>query len=974
MGEVKRLALKELHLLGFKSFPEKTVIRFSDGITAILGPNGCGKTNILDALRWVLGEQSLSLIRCTKNEELIFAGTKTRPPMNFCEVTLILENESSDLPYGGEIEIKRRYFRTGEMEYFFNRQPCRLKDIEELFLHTGSRAYSLFSLSDMRKIILGEVGKFFEEAAALKKYQENKKETLQKLELTERDLERIEDILRERKRIVRILARQKRKWEISFALREEEKKLILSELAERYQKVKREWEAAKKEEESLTERENALRQEIAEREEKVREKKADLSGREERREAVLRELTKLKEDLSRLNEERIKFQERLAYLKESRERQRERNLSLRQKSEEQTSFLERERPRLQELKRREEEFDKEIESLRQEVRAIEENLTRREEERERYEVRRREFFEAMVNLATALSGKRASLLRLEKELFGEKRVGAPNGENILGMVRDLLSPQPGYEKAVACALFPYYSFYLIFDLNLCPEPGERETGFIAMSKRGLRPLINREVPLPPLTNFVKAKGELPGFILSLLNETFLAPDYNSALSFSLRYPAFAFVTKDGISLRSGEVLIVSGSAESRLVVEREEIAKKERERAELEKETQVIESALAELEKSLKELKEKSKEKLRRLSELLLELGKIREEKKGLEAEIRLIEKEREETEREKGVGEMAEIDRQIRALEEEERGLSEKREKLARAMAEREELLQSLNLTEGKKDLTELEGEIRERFSNLAELQRLRVEKQMVVYGLFKEMADIKKEAELRFGVDLEREEVPLIEDVGEKRREITQRLVALGEVNPLAKEEYERERDELKEFLKERQDCLAAREDLLTIIKEIDRKVKDSFLTTFEKVREAFREIFAKLMSGGEGDLVLQDPENPLASEITIIARPQGKNPKRLEQLSDGEKALLALSLLFAFYQVRPAPFSFLDEVDAPLDDANVERFANFLQEIGKKTQVVIITHNRLTLEKVDVLLGVTSEEPGVSKVVTVKLSDLT
>jgi len=206
-----------------------------------------------------------------------------------------------------------------------------------------------------------------------------------------------------------------------------------------------------------------------------------------------------------------------------------------------------------------------------------------------------------------------------------------------------------------------------------------------------------------------------------------------------------------------------------------------------------------------------------------------------------------------------------------------------------------------------------------------------------------------------------------------ITERLERLGRVNPLAGDDYRKEQEELTRLVTQRADVLAAKDSLLKTIAEIDRFAREQFVATFTAVRESFQRIFARLFVEGEADLILDAPANPLESPITIIAKPRGKAPKRLDQLSDGEKALLALSLLFAFYEYKPAPFCFLDEVDAPLDDANVDRFAQFLKELSARTQIMIITHNRATVEQADVLFGVTTEEPGVSKIVSVKLTDL-
>ncbi|MEO0134767.1 MAG: AAA family ATPase, partial [candidate division WOR-3 bacterium] len=241
------MRIKELSIFGFKSFPEKVRILFPKGITAILGPNGCGKTNIFDAFRWVLGEQSLTLLRCSKTEELIFSGTKEIPPLNYCEVKLIIENEGEWQEYGNEIEIKRCYYRSGESEYFINRQPCRLKDIEALFGKVGSYVYSIFDIAQMRRIIQGEVKELFFEVANLKEYFENRKEIDKKLINLNQELENLEIIIKEKQRIVRNLQRQVRIFNEYLQLKEKEKeyqqKLLIKEIKnqeEKREKLKKE--------------------------------------------------------------------------------------------------------------------------------------------------------------------------------------------------------------------------------------------------------------------------------------------------------------------------------------------------------------------------------------------------------------------------------------------------------------------------------------------------------------------------------------------------------------------------------------------------------------------------------------------------------------------------------------------------------------------------------------------------------------
>ncbi len=989
------MRLKELHLLGFKSFPDKTVIKFSEGITAILGPNGCGKTNILDALRWVLGEQSLSLLRCTKNEELIFAGTKTRPLVNFCEVKLILENNDPNSPFGSEIEIKRRYFRSGESEYYLNRNPCRLRDIEEIFFATGSKAYALFSLADIRRIIHGEVRQFFAEAANLKKYEENKRETLNKLDLAERDLTRLEDIIRERQRIVRSLARQKRRLQVYENLRQEEKRLKLIEL-----KIKRE--AAEKKREILTAElstrlaeEAELIKAIEKDERELDRLKEEIKNQEREQASAATEMLRLKEELELVEKERIKYQERLSFLKTAQEKLISAKEAIPNQIKEIEKILKEKEEKILKETEAEAAIKKKLEVWQKELKEIGEEIAQKERAKEEEEKKRAASFDAIIQIQSEIFEKEQELARWESQSSGEITSGEEDlrpivePDNLLGEVKVFLEWEAGYEKAIKAALFPYYSFFVLRCDHITPHPPLRDVGFIM---KGTEPQEDRGWTYPegllPLRQVCRPKEGCPDLIRSILRETFLVSDYEKAREMRKDFPQFSFVTKEGILLKREGVIFLSGekrdwveseaetpsSLLSRKKDQEEIIAQAKKKRAEWKRIKKEREERIAQLEKEISSLKELEKERFNLSSNLLSEMTKRREEKKILLTEVQFLNEEKTKIyQKEEAIKqELEEIAREMEVIKEGWRLSEERQNSLRMVVTEKESVSSKSGLEENKKKREELEEALRQKRKELAIKQQEIQDKRLAEYALKKETEDIEREARLRFGMEIS-PEIEIIEGVEERLKEIEAKILNIGKVNPMAGEEYEREKEELNKFLQERQDCLTARVDLQKIIQELDTRLQEDFMATFEKVRVAFRDIFARLFQGGEADLLLAQPENPLASEIIIVAKPQGKNPKRLEQLSDGEKALLSLSLLFAFYQVKPAPFSFLDEIDAPLDDANVERFTAFLKEISKNTQVVIITHNRLTLEKVDVLLGVTSEEPGVSKIITIRLKDL-
>lgn len=1148
------MRLKELQIFGFKSFPNKTTIKFSQGITAIIGPNGCGKTNILDALRWVLGEQSFSVLRCNKNEELIFAGTEKYPPLGYTEVKLILENDG-DLPnFSSEIEIKRKYFRSGESEYYINRNPCRLKDIQDIFFHAGasSKTYSIFDLKQMREIITGGVKKMFEEAAQLARYRERKNETLNKLALTEQELLRLNDIIAERERYTRSLKRQARRLDIYERLKAEEKKIKLVALATRYRnlkkieveqeqllkvaqaqeetalnrlaqledelaKIRQQLKVARQEKETLansleTKRKTLVEQEktLIAKQERINYLQQQIAGYKQESEILRKVIEKRKEQIEYLTEqvkekelahsiiqqqledlrgairkeEEVLFQEQLNYEQAKTHFQTisEKLSTLHQKKISETA-------QYQNHLEAQNRLNKEIENLVARINTLQETIGQNEK-------KVTEIDECLAKMKLATNEKNTSQIKLTDELKtlieqkqqrqetlsllkqeiqllktdlgqeSQNRLKNKLGDNYLGMVQEFFKVKDGYERAVEAALYSILDF-IVVKKGIMPNEFQSETrcGFILPSPF---PIPHSLSSIPPgcfgqLKDFVELKSNAPQLLLTLFNEFILVDDFPTALKLSEEYPQFSFVTQDGIALFKQGIVLVEGQIKGKLTLERilsEKLAEKlriEEEIASLGKQITEQEFLIAKVGQELEEIQSErlkllsERSKLKALDALMKKSSEeMKKELTWLQNDLSQVQNNLHEDEQRivRTKEELKElltvenstkisIERIEKAVAEKQKQIKEKLEEASRILSnlskKKEELTtqrtelayQTKELVAAQQRLNELSEMVKKQKATVEELTReiqtikQAIEENQEVINTECEMRNIecgtrienlvKDEERLENALKAERsaletfraqlmeqrmrqfelqkqceaieQEEPAIatveifaeEGIEEKLKMISERLMTLGKVNPLAKEEYQKEKSELDKYQSQRQDVLQARDNLQKTIIEIENYAKDQLLETFRLVRERFRSIFTQLFVEGEADLVLQDKSNPLDSEIEIIARPKGKMPKRLEHLSDGEKALLALSLLFAFYSVKPAPFCFFDEVDAPLDDANVERFANFLRELTRAgIQGVVITHNRLTIEKADVLLGVTTEEPGVSKIISVRLAD--
>lgn len=1141
--------IKELQLTGFKSFQEKTTLRLSPGMNAIIGPNGCGKTNILDALRWVLGEQSFSLLRCGRNEDLIFGGTAEVPPVNYADVKLVLEN--NELPqYPTEIEIRRRYFRTGESEYYLNRQPCRQKDIQEVFLASGigTKAYSIFDLRQMREIIAGNIRKMFEEASTLAKYQEAKADCERKLALTDADLTRLNDIVAERERVVRSLRYQlgkQRSWE---KLKEEEKSYRLVELKAEYISVCQELERLVRERESLEQadaerlveisrleealhqqrgrlrEEQSLKDELADRARTLRTYLSELEGKElignERVRSLRMQAAQAEEEAGRLARslqeteptaasvlerlaEATSLQGRLeATLQEAQEEtraaetrlytyrtheqsQRQTLLALLQKQQELERRLAYEEAVRQNMAEAEARAKVELQELEQRLaecrKAEEEAVSNAAAAGAQLEQMRQEVSSGEAELAKVaaelkqvteeLVRAREKRNRLERELAALGAT-APDrsaqcrsvlGDSLLGEVSSFLSVTPGWERACEAALYPLLEFLVTREepsvavLRQLSEAGlEAWCGFVLPGSEDTSSTSAEAIGVR-LSQYVQVQKGAPALLRNLLDSFFVVDAGDDGWK-----PGRNVVSREGWAVYADGRFVVAAAENGPLrvqacrtqktaelqeavaQVEKLETRRQEREtrrmelerkqeearalveeagekkaladarreaatarRQELERELarvrqdtvrsrgeserQSLESVQEELEavrrqvaeqtdfvqkaeRAVREQEQIARAALERAAEQLAALSEQKQRVSRLETEVAYVRRELQE--RRNRLAELQRTAEKLRqeadSLEQETAGLKPELERVREELADLETKIGELKVT----DLTLAEEELER---NLTELRKAREQGQSVLmelrlreYELNTRRQAIEQEARGEYGTDIASFESSEVEDVVNRLAQVRQRLAALGAVNPLAREEYERERKDLELLINQRNDVLAAKENLLQSLKEIDRHARDRFLETYNQVRTHFRDIFRQMFLEGEADLVLVDESRPLESEVAIIAKPKGKMPKRLEQLSDGEKALLAVSLLFAFYRVKPAPFCFLDEIDAPLDDANTGRFADYLKELSKSTQVIVITHNRLTVERADALFGVTAEQPGVSKLISVSLAN--
>jgi chromosome segregation protein len=1150
-----RLTRLELH--GFKSFADRTVLRFDEGVTAIVGPNGCGKSNISDAVRWVLGEQRSRVLRGSKMEDVIFQGSSARRPVNVAEVSLVFENGEGVLPTPfREVVITRRLSRSGESEYLLNGTPCRLRDIESLLRGTGLGADAGVVIEQrMIEALLSDRPddrrELFEEAAGIGLYRDRRRVTERRLEETRRDLERLDDRIAEKQTLVRSLARQRKRYERSAELNSRRLAIEMT-LAERDMKSWRETLQELEDRLSGLRSELPLLEEAAQLAEAQRERLHRLRAEaESRRNALAREVTELREDLQALRSAIAVTEERLRHTEERRAQiEAERALSeqLELRLEGDSSRLARARQELEEALQQAEAglaraADEEaaaravLEKARGELLQVEERLqalhaARRERElqvqstqRELSELeaktlhldgergRLRQALEAVGNeLTTAdarcaaaqqesaaaqralevakaqlavaveddalarselgrveeefttLAGRVAAMERLEREHAGlapavlkllEARSQFGEGA-VLGPLSDFLTVPRRAAAAVERFLGMWLHAVLVRDREVVESIGDwhgrARPGPLLLLPLDSAPdqprgeegdLLAAVEAAPPAAGWVRAllagaralgdqafvdgRGAvwLPGSDTGpgLLQRRAELGELRSALQQSERARAAALARADGARLARQEaegrhnqaiaMATAAQEAERRAMEAADDLRRRyERYRRELQESEQsahrlslratdlrqTLQRAAGELESLERDvagtetLATAARARLAAAetglqaardaqAQAQVELARVQARIEVLRAqEAALAGEQSAATEKLlRLVRDLAEVGKLHLQLEEQ---LAAARAELLRrqeiVLAAEERLSQAeasvsavdVQLGEAEQALDSARQKAMEGASRLHQVELSRSE----VAG---KLAAIRERLEAEWHRRLEDllasyQPVDLDEEaLRAEAASLREQVDALGPVNPLAVEEHEEEQRNLEFLTAQRQDLQEAVQALQQAIREIDATAREMFMETFNRVRHNFREIFLTLFGGGECDLRLERPEEPLECDIEIHASPRGKRTQRIHLLSTGERALVALSLLFGIFLTKPSPFCLLDEVDAPLDDANIGRFVRMLNEFKRKTQFIVITHNpRTTTDAADAVYGVTMQEPGVSSVVSVRM----
>jgi len=1173
--------LKSLEIKGFKSFADKTVINFDEGITCIIGPNGCGKSNIVDSIRWVIGEHKISNLRSENLESLVFNGSKSRGPSGLAEVSLTFDNTKNLLPTEfNTVTVTRKFYKSGESEYRLNDVQCRLKDIHNLFLDTGisNDSYAIIELGMVDDIIKDKENsrrKMLEQAAGISIYKTRKKEAKLKLDATEQDLARIEDLLFEINNQLKMLESQAKKAEKFYEIKKEYKvasielakaalegfNIQYKELTEQQQKdadrkieieaqiataeadvekQKLQFVEEEKQLQQLQQAFNELINQIRTKENDknlatqslkyLQEKEKSLNdflskaggqsaGLEEsiafsqtqiaEEESKLESLqTKVDELKAMVDQNRAAFDEKRGMLDELRKKNQqvqrsqfdaEKNVAIRetslanleksisqikeesqqrqtqlatlasQKQEAETSLGEDEK-RLLDLQKQHEDAKAQILSTQSQLEDLRSHLA---EESRKLDSKKNEFA-LLKSMVDSMEGYPESVK------FLHNNQGWNHASPILS---DVIYVKEEFRTAVENVLEPYLNYYVVNNLkegleaiHLLDNNKKGKANFFLLDRLneefGSKPnnphAINGTIPAIDVVEFDAQYSNLFKF---LLGNVFIAEN-ESALenaNGSVVLERTGKYVKGKFSLTGGSVGLFEGNKIGRaknleklaeaitaqdLIVSDLKDKIKAKHDLVLEFNNQLQEKAIVETQQKIQQLSNQLFGIQNRMESLnasevsasqrLLDFEKQLQQGKesmieyknsldSFNSELQVLTTQIESVELDYSTAEsayntitsnyndgnlsLAKQQNKLAAINQEsvfksnqlvelKTQIESSNTQLSEANASIQETADSLQLIENelidfykRKDvdgktlneadqayynlrnsLNERESELRHQIKDKEQIDQLLGMVKDKINELRFQLAGIKERLSVEFNVDIEkildepRETDETLEDLQAGCDKMKKRLENIGEVNPTAIEAFTEMKKRYDFILEQKNDLVEAKDSLMQTIQEVETTANQKFLDTFNQVRENFQKVFKALFTEEDtADMILEDPTNLAETGVDIIAKPKGKRPASIAQLSGGEKTLTATALLFAIYLIKPAPFCILDEVDAPLDDANVFKFTNMIRQFSKESQFIMVTHNKTTMASVDVIYGVTMQEQGVSKLVPVDFRSL-
>lgn len=975
--------LKEIEANGFKSFADKFKISLDDNITCIVGPNGSGKSNVVDAVRWVLGEQSVKSLRGDGSmSDVIFSGSKSRNPLNVASVSLTFDNSDHylNVPYE-EVAVKRRVYRTGENEYFLNGEKCRLKDITDLFLDSGigRESFNIISQGEVQRILSNspmDRRVILEEAAGVLKYKKRKEEAIRKLDRTHDNLSRASDILAELEVQVEPLREQSKKAKEYLDQKEKLEQIEVALIVYDVDIMNERYQNAKTKLEELNNEIVILRNGMSDT--KIDSSKVTLMHLEEEIASLNKQLLDFTKQEERLNGEKKVLKERSNYKAEdSKVHEQIASLTeLKMSLSSSLAVLE------QELTLAKETLQNLMTGLNKEQVELN-NLTEKKEQSERelsQKTREITMLEHQIDILTNSIENGDNLPTSVKQILSNPRL-----TGIYQVIGNLFTVDMKYARAIDIALGGSKQFLVVeneisaknaisylkenrlgratfFPLSVIKPKGiDYETIEILKKEDGF---------IDVASSLITFDSKFRNILLNQLGNVVVVEDIDDANRISKKIKErYKIVTLDG------EVIHVGGSISGGMYQNNRSMITDKLELEKLIRVKKENEEALEEITKALSNIEEEIKLQEEKMYEKRGEVFQNQEELKQKETVLDAT-KEKLETAEKDLSSFLAVSDSSLNKEEEKlmatyyevvkEKELLEA--KLKQKTKEKDELQQTILELEGKQRVSNTKLRNKENETKELEIEITKMDVKLDHY-----LNTLNEEYELSFEKAKNNYMLTLEpEDARSKVSLYRSNIKRLGMVNLASIDEFERVNTRYEFLSKQRDDLLEAKDTLLEIIDEMDGIMKEEFKTTFAAVNQEFKTVFKQLFRGGDAALKLTDPNNLLETGIEIVASPPGKKLTSISLLSGGEKTLTAISLLFAILNVRTVPFCLFDEVEAALDEANVDQFGKYLEHYKEKTQFLLITHKKKTMEYAHTLYGITMQESGVSKLVSVRFED--
>ncbi len=966
--------LKRIEMQGFKSFADKTIISFDNPITGVVGPNGCGKSNITDAVRWVLGEQSAKSMRGEKMNDVIFAGSADRRKVNMAEVTLVFDNSNHILNSDKEeIEVTRRLFRdSGDAEYLIDRNQVRLKDVVDLFLDTGLGKDSLSIISQGTVVSFADAKPIdrrgiFEEAAGVAKYKKRKLESLSKLERTKDNLERCTDILNELEKQVSPLKRQARKAEIYREKKARLEEIEITVLVNEIDEAKKEIESLKKTLFDLDSKATMYSTDIQISETKISESKKQISILDREIQSLQDELMHNFNDVSALESRKTELDEKRKYIVETGDNE--------AKAKEMKQLVEAARLEYEDRKGRLDKLNAEIQLYSEQLNLAASNIIDKSTAYDQAENRLRTL-ENRKNVLDSLIRNPFNNQQGIKSIMDNQN--ALNG--ILGVIGQVLHVQNGYEEAISTSLGGAMNNIVTKDeqsardairfltknmsgratflpLNVCKPRYVRKEDLIVCE--------NTEGYLGTASEFVENDAQFNPVVENLLNNVLIADTMENGNHLSaLTNRQYKIVTLDGeVIHRGGSMTGGKNKHNTNIVTMKKELedleVRLDSEKARVKIARNEFESANSQRESASRNLQEKRYAAA--ALEPVVDSKKAKYEK--LQNDLSLLQPE--------GIDEetstQAHADDLVIRLNE----AYSRRDTITNEIKVKRDNRNSLNTDVERKEaqLSQMRKDLKSTESSMNEIKidRSRQETRMET-----NLQRLASEYQLTYDFAKTKISEEVVENAKEEVAKLRSEIEHLGNINMNAPEEYSEVNERYENLKKNIEELTLSRDKILSAIDEMDSIMKKQFKEMFDSINVAFDDIFRSLYGGGKARLILQDPSDLLNTGIDIDAQPPGKAVQNNMLFSGGEKSLIALCVLFAILKVKPVPLVILDEVEAALDPGNVERFASFLHNYTDRTQFLVVTHRVGTMEKADVLYGVTMQKQGVSQMLKVELKE--